>query len=236
MNYYKMSKEEKYKIRQAICDRAYKEIPLAKDGQGELVINLGWGIPLGIVNTLDKEERDDILLQAESCAIGMGRYLEEDEEYDMHMVDPAGLPFESHRNGCCTQTLADAFAFINSKKIHATFLGAFQVAANGDMANWDTGDSGMLAGPGGAMALVRGARNVIICMIEEDRNGVSKLMKRCTLPLTGEKCVNLIITDKGVYKPAGDHFDMIQRYDVESNQYKWFSCHSNKKAYNESKS
>jgi 3-oxoacid CoA-transferase subunit B len=218
INYYSMTKEERDRVRQAICDRAYQEIPPAKDGQGELVVNVGWGIPLNIIKTLEREGRNDVLLQGESCCIGMGRHLEPEGDYDMHHVDPAGIPFQPMENGACTLTLADAFAFINSKRIYATFLGAFQVAANGDMANWDSGGE-VLAGPGGAMALVRGARHVVVCMVENDKNGDSKLVNRCNLPLTGEGCVDLVITDKGVYKPDGKHFKVLEKYDPEQGKY-----------------
>ena len=216
-NYYDMNKADRAAVRRAIALRAYQEIPAVTDGK--LVVNVGWGIPLGIIDILAESSRDDVLLQGESCAIGMGRYLGADDDYDMHHVDPAGTPYKPAIGGCHTKTLADAFAFINSKKLYATFLGAFQVAANGDFANWDSGDTGMKAGHGGACALANGAKKVIVCMVEHDRDGVSKLVRRCTLPLTGHRCVDLVITDCGVYRPVGDKFERIQVYNPETHKY-----------------
>lgn len=203
-NYYELEKSEQKKIRKAICEEGYNMI---KENGWE-VINLGYGVPLGIANLIQPE--DGILLQGESCVIGMGHYLEESDNYDMHHVDPAGIPIEVDPSGSCQKTVADAFSFINSGRIEATFLGAFQVGSNGDLANWATPT--MAAGAGGAMALVKGAKNVIICMIENDKNGNSKLVKECSLPLTGKKCVKYIITDKGVYKPNGESFLKIKEY------------------------
>lgn len=220
MNYYEMSKEDKNKARQAICDRAYFEIP--NDGK-DYIINLGFGIGMGIINSIQNDaarKEGEILLQGESCVIGMKEFLDEgDIRENIHHVDPAGAPIlVDQRFGARNTSLADAFAFINSKKIYATFLGALQVAANGDLANWAVSDK-QRYGAGGAMALVKGAKRVIICMIEEDKNGVSKLVEECTLPLTGEQCVDLVITDKGVYRPEGKQFKVLERFNIEKGIY-----------------
>ncbi len=210
-NYYELPKEEQKKIRASICKEGYE---LIKEN-GWHVINLGYGVPLGIVNFIQPD--DKVLLQGESCVIGMGDYLSENDYYDMHHVDPAGIPVMIDPDGATNKSVADAFAFINSGHLDATFLGAFQVAANGDLANWATPT--MMAGAGGAMALVRGAKNVIICMIENDKHGNSKLVNRCTLPLTGHGVVKVIITDLGVYVPDGDTFKKVKSYDQSVRKY-----------------
>lgn len=219
-NYYQLPKEEQKAIRQKICDRAYQEIP--KNLDEPIVVNLGYGIPMGIINCIesDKDRKPgEILLQGETCVIGMAGFLEKGDPRIKHNhVDPAGNPILVSEYGARNISMADAFAFINSKKIYATFLGALQVAANGDLANWAVSED-QKYGAGGAMALVRGVRKVIICMVEENKYGESKLVKKCTIPLTGEKCVSLIITDKGVYKPMGDSFKVLEKFNFEKGIY-----------------
>lgn len=213
INYYEASRAEKSAIRQRIADAAYKwYMPRKSDKQ--IAINLGYGVPMGIINSMKANHRDDILLQGESCIIGMGEFLEEgDPRINMHRVDPAGNPVLPQTGGATIHSLADAFSFIRSGRIAATFLGAFQVSADGDIANWDTGIPGRMSGPGGAMDLCKGVDRVIVCMIENERDGTSKLVRECTIPLTGRGSVTAIVTDKGVYEPRGDHFERVFKYD-----------------------
>ena len=216
MNYYEMSEKDKSNMVQAICSRAYKEIPV--DGKGK-VINIGFGIASGMVNLIQENDRKDILLQGESCVIGMGKLLDKgDRTIDMHHIDHAGTPIDINAKGAINNTLTDSFSFMLSKKIDATFLDAFQVSANGDLANWAIDDNNRV-GAGGTMALCYGSKKVYICMIEENRYGVSKLVKRCNIPLTGRKCVNLIFTDKGVYKPMGEEFKVLESYNLGTGEY-----------------
>ena len=110
-NYYNMNKADRAAVRRAIALRAYQEIPAVTNGTGKLVVNVGWGIPLGIIDVLAESNRDDVLLQGESCAIGMGRYMGKDEEYDMHHVDPAGTPYKPAPGGCYTKTFVTKYKF-----------------------------------------------------------------------------------------------------------------------------
>lgn len=217
-DYYEMSREEKQVVRQSICDRAYQEIP--NDGDDH-IINLGYGVAMDIINTIERNQRDDILLQGESCVIGMNGYLEEgDPRINMRHITPAGEPILVHPKGAKNLTVADSFAFINSGKLYATFLGAFEVSEDGDIANWAVSKE-HAAGPGGAMALCRGAQNVFVCMIEENKFGESKLVSECSLPLTARGVVKKIFTDKGVYIPAGkgNGFQMIEKYNQDTQSY-----------------
>lgn len=216
------TKEEMKVMRQRICDRAYKEIP--KAGDRPIVINLGYGVAMGIINSITKNHRSDIILQGESCIIGMDEYIDEDAldytlDNNYHHVDPAGLPvYVNKEYGCSTKSVADSFSFINSGKIFATFLGAYEVDSYGNLANWAVSYD-HAAGAGGAMELCANAQNVYICMMENTKDGKSKLVEKTEMPITYPKCVVKVFTEKGVYEPNNGEWKKLEEWSDSVNDY-----------------
>ena len=102
-----------------------------------------------------------------------------------------------------------SFAMIRGGHVDLAILGGMQVAANGDLANWQVPNK-KVTGMGGAMDLVSGARRVVVVMTHASRNGDAKLLSTCSFPLTGMRCVDRVITDLGVFEPRGDHFAIVE--------------------------
>lgn len=214
MSYYELDKVGKKEIRKRICERAYREIP---NDNSKKMVNIGYGIGSGIIDLVSG--REDVILQVESGSVGVDGFLSKgDPEEDAHIVDPGGSLLKLRKDGANFKSVSDSFALMHSGKIDYTFMGAFQVSSNGDLANY-AASSTFIAGMGGAMSLAKSTKNVIICMIENDPDGKSKLVDKITLPPTGFKCVDLIITEKGVYKPLGDCFYMTERWNDCDNEY-----------------
>lgn len=157
------------------------------------VVNLGIGIPTKIANALPKETQ--IILQSENGYLGIGPAPETGKE-DPDTVNAGGQPATILPGGCCIDS-ATSFAIIRGGHVDATVLGALQVDEEGNLASWMIPGK-IVPGMGGAMDLVVGARRVIIAMEHTAKNGGFKVLKKCTLPLTAAKQVNLIITDMGV--------------------------------------
>ncbi|MCO1603918.1 3-oxoacid CoA-transferase subunit B [Desulfosporosinus nitroreducens] len=157
------------------------------------VVNLGIGIPTKVANALP--EGIKLILQSENGYLGVGPAPETGKE-DPDTVNAGGQYATILPGGCCFDS-AMSFAIIRGGHVDATVLGALQVDEEGNLANWMIPGK-IVPGMGGAMDLVVGARRVIVAMEHTAKNGGLKVLKKCTLPLTASKQVNLIITDMGV--------------------------------------
>ena len=174
--------------REQIVQRVAKDIP-----EGAYV-NLGIGLPTKIANHLDVSK--EIFLQSENGVLGMGPAPAKGEE-DSDLIN-AGKEFITLLEGGSYFHHGDSFTMMRGGHIDICVLGAFQVAENGDLANWHTGAPDAIPAVGGAMDLAIGAKNVFVTMEHVTKNGEPKIVKSCSYPLTGMACVNRIYTDLAV--------------------------------------
>lgn len=174
-----------------IAQRIAKEV---KNGQ---YINLGIGIPTLVANYIPQNL--DVVLQSENGLLGIGPFPTEDK------VDPdlinAGKQTITMTKGSALFNSADSFAMIRGGHVHLTILGAMEVSENGDIANWKIPGK-MVKGMGGAMDLVASAENIIVAMQHCSKEGQSKLLPECSLPITGIRCVKKIVSDLAVLEIA----------------------------------
>ena len=183
-----------------IAKRIAKEV---KDGY---YVNLGIGIPTLVANFV----RDDIDVefQSENGVLGMGPFpFEGDEDPD---IINAGKQTITTLPGASFFDSAMSFSMIRGQHVDLTILGAMEVAENGDIANWKI-PGRMVKGMGGAMDLVASAENIIVAMMHTNKHGDSKLLKRCSLPLTGVGCVRKIVTNLAVLDVTPNGFKLLER-------------------------
>jgi 3-oxoacid CoA-transferase subunit B len=183
-----------------IAQRIAKEV---KDGY---YVNLGIGIPTLVANFVRNDI--DVDFQSENGVLGMGPFPFEGEE-DPDLIN-AGKQTITALPGASFFDSAMSFAMIRGQHVDLTILGAMEVAQNGDIANWKIPGK-MVKGMGGAMDLVASADNIIVAMMHTNKAGASKLLKKCSLPLTGVNCVKKVVTNLAVMVIEDNCFKLLER-------------------------
>lgn len=179
---------------------------IARELQDGMYVNLGIGIPTLVANYVP--DGMTIILQSENGLLGMGPFpFEGDEDAD---TINAGKQTITTLPGSSIFDSAMSFGMIRAGKVDLTVLGAMEVADNGDISNWKVPGK-MVKGMGGAMDLVASAKNIIVAMQHCDKAGNSKLLKKCTLPITGLGCVKKIVSDMGVFDVTPQGFKLLER-------------------------
>ena len=179
---------------------------IAQEMKDGYYINLGIGVPTMAANFIP--EGINVVIHTENGLLGMGSFPTKDN-YDADLVN-AGKQTVTSLPGASFFDSSLSFAMIRGGHIDLTVLGAFEVTDKGDIASWKIPGS-RVKGMGGAMDLVAAAKNIIVAMTHSNRNGEPKLKQHCTLPLTGVKCVKMIVTDLAVIKVTEKGFKLIER-------------------------
>jgi 3-oxoacid CoA-transferase subunit B len=192
------------KIKMLTKDQIAKRI--AQEVKNGYYVNLGIGIPTLVANYV----RNDISVefQSENGVLGMGPFPFEGEE-DADIIN-AGKQTITTLPGASFFDSAFSFGMIRAQKVDLTILGAMEVSENGDIANWKIPGK-MVKGMGGAMDLVASAENIIVAMMHVNKAGESKILKKCTLPLTGVGCVKKVVTELAVLEVTSNGFKLVER-------------------------
>lgn len=179
---------------------------IAQEVKDKYYVNLGIGIPTLVANYVNPSI--EVEFQSENGVLGMGPFPFEGEE-DADLIN-AGKQTITTLAGASFFDSAMSFGMIRGRHVHLTILGAMEVAQNGDIANWKIPGK-MVKGMGGAMDLVASAENIIVAMMHTNKHGDSKLLKSCTLPLTGVGCVKKIVTNLAVLEIVDDSFLLLEK-------------------------
>jgi 3-oxoacid CoA-transferase subunit B len=179
---------------------------VARELEDGYYVNLGIGIPTMVANYVP--EGIEVMLQSENGLLGMGPFPTE-VELDADMIN-AGKQTVTAAIGASIFSSADSFAMIRGGHVDLTVLGAFEVDIEGNIASWMIPGK-LIKGMGGAMDLVAGADNIIVTMTHASKHGDSKLLPKCTLPLTGAACINKVVTDLAYMEIADGKFHLMER-------------------------
>ena len=182
---------------------------VASDITEGMVVNLGIGLPTLVANFLPPDR--EILLHSENGILGMGPAPPTDQ-VDPDLMNAGKLPVTLLPGGCFFHH-GDSFAMMRGGHLDVCVLGAFQVSAKGDLANWHTGAPDAIPAVGGAMDLAIGARQVCVMMEHTTKTGESKIVERCTYPLTGVACVTRIYTDLAVIDVTPHGLTVVEMVD-----------------------
>ena len=179
---------------------------VAAELQDGYYVNLGIGIPTLVANFIDEDV--DVILQSENGLLGMGPFPTE-EQLDADMIN-AGKQTVTAITGASIFSSAESFAMIRGGHVDLTVLGAFEVDTQGNIASYMIPGK-LVKGMGGAMDLVAGADNIIVMMTHASKNGESKLLNKCTLPLTGAACISKVLTDLAYLEIKDGKFHLKER-------------------------